>query len=180
MDSKIIYLISKLDESLFKEKDDLDNYFQENEVLFFSYEKTFEGCDFYRLFTCNKRTLEVNYYFLNENFNLRVESYHKAKHITGALHNIDLRNVLSSNNRLMPESIKQRKNEICDYYKIFIEKMILERSLNIRKNKEIVLKVLDNMSEDNASGTTNNNNNHNSSTNTNRIEIEEKNKVIKI
>lgn len=142
MDSKITYLISKLDESLFKEKNDLDGYFEENDVLFFSYEKNFEGCEYYRLFTCNKRTLEVNYYFLNENFALKAEYYHKAKHITGALHNIDLRHVLSSNNRIMPESIKQRKNEICDYYKIFIEKTILERSLNMKKNRDSVLDII--------------------------------------
>ena len=40
MDAKILYLISKLDESLFKYKDNLNAYFEDNEVLFFSYEKT--------------------------------------------------------------------------------------------------------------------------------------------
>lgn len=164
MDSKVLYLISKLDESLFKHKNDLDNYFKTHEVLFFSYEANFEGCEYYRLFTCNKMNLEVDYYFLNENFNIKAESYNKTRHITGSLTNIDLRHVLSDNNRLMPESIKQRKSEICEYYKIFIEKTILERTLAMRKNKDSEMNLKVNQ-------ITNNNNNNN---------LEKVNKVIKI
>lgn len=171
MDAKILYLISKLDESLFTYKNNLDSYFEDNDILFFAYEKTYDSCEFYRLFTCNKRTLEVNYYFLNENFNIKAEIFNKTKSITGALTNIDLRHILSSNNRIMPESLKQRKNEICQYYKIFIEKTILERSLNMRNKPESLISISLDLSDKSSSNVLN----------LNPLNINKgKNKVVKI